>query len=177
MNILIENQLIPPYVLTFSVSTLFDFTIDNNLSKWTEQSDTVRSVGMSKASFVPFKNANSQRAILFTLLNPQPNGAGFAGVRIFANLDLTGFKAFSMRIRGRGENYGYKIVLRHRNENEEPFPTYEQFFTVILLVFWLVFSDSFSSFRHPKISSMLFHCHLINSNLITEERSWMIPNR
>ncbi|GLV38925.1 hypothetical protein CBL_05923 [Carabus blaptoides fortunei] len=28
-----------------------------------------------------------------------------------------------------GQNSNYKVVLRHKNQNDEPHPTYEQFFT------------------------------------------------
>ena len=83
---------------------LFDFTDPStSLESWTESSDTVREVGMSKASFViqqtqryvNLKNSLTtcqmsskyfflfryRRAIFFALLNPQPNGACFAGFR------------------------------------------------------------------------------------------------
>jgi NADH dehydrogenase [ubiquinone] 1 alpha subcomplex assembly factor 1 len=71
-----------------------------------------------------------QRAIFFTLLNPQPNGAGFAGVRHFVNLDLKSFSAISMKARVQGQNLNYKMVMRHKGEDGEPFYTYENFFTV-----------------------------------------------
>lgn len=61
---------------------LFDFTKMKALDQWVESSDTVREVGMSKASLVIQKTQVFQRAVFFTLLNPQPNGAGFAGMSI-----------------------------------------------------------------------------------------------
>ena len=47
-----------------------------------------REPGKSKASFVLQKSRLFQRAIFFALLNPQPNGAGFAGVKTNLSLDL-----------------------------------------------------------------------------------------
>ena len=47
-----------------------------------------REPGKSKASFVLQKSRLFQRAIFFALLNPQPNGAGFAGVKTDLTLDL-----------------------------------------------------------------------------------------
>lgn len=71
-----------------------------------------------------------QRAVFFTLLNPQPNGAGFAGVRTFTHLDLTNRSAIALHCRAQGQNFDYKMVLRHRGLNDEPNPTYEQTFQV-----------------------------------------------
>merc|ERR1712156_919643 len=63
---------------------LFDFTNENitkDVSDWYEVSDTVRTVGMSKATIVLQKTQVFRRAVLFALLNPQPNGAGFANLK------------------------------------------------------------------------------------------------
>ena len=43
---------------------------------------------MSKAGFTLQKSRIFQRAVLFALLNPQPNGAGFAGVKTNLSLEL-----------------------------------------------------------------------------------------
>lgn len=101
-----------------------------NVSNWTEQSDTVRAVGRSKAVITLDKNTEFQRGVFFTLLNPQTNGAAFAGVRIPTNFNLTGYNNIDINCRGQGENKGYKVVLRHKGQDNEPYPTYEQFFTV-----------------------------------------------
>lgn len=87
---------------------------------------------MSKAVLVLQKTQRFQRGVLFTMLNPQPNGAGFAGFRTDTEFDLSDFKSIQLFCRGQGENYGYKVVLRHKNENTEPFPSYEQMFQVTL---------------------------------------------
>ncbi|XP_059470152.1 uncharacterized protein LOC132193467 [Neocloeon triangulifer] len=108
---------------------LFDFTTANSVADWSEMSDVVRTVGMSKAALTLQKTQVFQRAIFFSLLNPQPNGAGFAGVRTSVQLDLTPYRTIKMKARVQGQNLNYKMVLRHKGETGEPFPTYEKFFT------------------------------------------------
>lgn len=110
--------------------TLFDFTESDDPMNWIEQSDTVREVGMSKAIFTRQKTQVFQRGIIFFLLNPQPNGAGFAGVRILRNFNLSEYQNLQMNVRGQGENINYKVILRHKGLDNEPNPTYEQYFTV-----------------------------------------------
>merc|ERR1711974_463781 len=63
---------------------LFDFTDptlfgEEQAASWWESSDTVRSAGMSKAVFSLQRSVRFQRAVLFAMINPQPNG--FAGVK------------------------------------------------------------------------------------------------
>merc|ERR1739848_755994 len=79
---------------------LFDFTTIANLDNWKESSDTVRDVGMSKASFVLQKTQQYQRAIFFALLNPQPNGACFAGFRSRCDFSSSNYEAIELRLRG-----------------------------------------------------------------------------
>ena len=110
---------------------LFNFTTPGaDLKGWTESSDTVRQQGMSKATFVLQKAALFQRAVFFALLNPQPNGAGFAGVRHSVQFNLTGFPTIAIKLRGQGTNRGFKIVLQHHGQiGDGSIPSYEQFFT------------------------------------------------
>ena len=71
---------------------LFDFTSLDHVDDWYEVSDTVREVGKSKATLVLQKTRMFQRAIFFALLNPQPNGACFAGMyHDLQNGDLSQF--------------------------------------------------------------------------------------
>ncbi|XP_047544743.1 uncharacterized protein LOC125077015 isoform X2 [Vanessa atalanta] len=107
---------------------LFDFTKTDDVDGWQEQSDTVRSVGMSKAVFVILKNSEFRRAIFFALLNPQPNGAGFAGIRALGSYDLSGLTKLSLLCRGQGQFSGFKVVLRHKGLNNEPNFSFEQYF-------------------------------------------------
>ncbi|XP_012256215.1 uncharacterized protein LOC105686168 isoform X2 [Athalia rosae] len=98
-----------------TVQTLFDFTRGpDQAGSWSEHSDTVRSSGMSKAVMVMQKTQLFQRAILFTLFNPQTNGSGFASVRCETNFDLSEFSNITIRCRGQGVNIKYKMLLRHK---------------------------------------------------------------
>lgn len=108
--------------------TLFDFTIMDNVDDWQEISDTVRTVGKSKATLVLQKTQIFQRAVFFTLLNPQPNGAGFAGVRIPMNINLSDFENIEINCRAQGKNNHYKVVLRHKGQSSNKDISYEQFF-------------------------------------------------
>lgn len=103
-----------------------------NVDNWNEISDTVRTVGKSKAVLVLQTTQVFQRAIFFTLLNPQPNGAGFAGVRTMTNLNLSNFENIEINCRGQGSNNHYKVVLRDRGLHSNEDITYEQFFLVNL---------------------------------------------
>ncbi|XP_075992184.1 uncharacterized protein LOC142987358 isoform X2 [Anticarsia gemmatalis] len=107
---------------------LFDFTKDDDVQAWQEQSDTVRDVGMSKATFVIHKNLGFRRAIFFALLNPQLNGAGFAGIRAIRSYNLTGHTKLQLKCRGQGQFNGFKVILRHRGLNDEPNYSFEQYF-------------------------------------------------
>ncbi|KAJ2953562.1 hypothetical protein O0L34_g1163 [Tuta absoluta] len=107
---------------------LYDFTKSSDVVDWQEQSDTVRSVGMSKATLVLHQNVQFRRAIFFALLNPQKNGAGFAGVRVLQEHNLVGHTKLQMKCRGQGQFNGFKVVLRHKGQNDEPYNTFEQTF-------------------------------------------------
>lgn len=125
--------LFPIFTICFSASSmslkLFDFTTLNSVSDWIEQSDPVRTVGMSKATLVLQKTQVFQRAVFFALLNPQPNGAGFAGVRRLAPVsDLGQYDGIDLKCRAQGQFNGFKIVLRHKNLDDEPNVSYEQMF-------------------------------------------------
>ncbi|XP_063359081.1 uncharacterized protein LOC134648491 isoform X1 [Cydia amplana] len=107
---------------------IFDFTGSDGVDGWQEQSDTVRSVGMSKAVLVMHQNTEYKRAIFFALLNPQTNGAGFAGVRALRKYDLTGHTKLQLQCRAQGQFNGFKVVLRHKDLNNEPNCSFEQYF-------------------------------------------------
>ncbi|KPJ15190.1 hypothetical protein RR48_09217 [Papilio machaon] len=107
---------------------LFDFTKSDDVENWQEQSDTVRNVGMSKALLALHQNTQYRRAIFFALLNPQLNGAGFAGIRAIKTYNLTGYTKLQIKCRGQGQYNGFKVVLRHKGLNDEPNYSYEQYF-------------------------------------------------
>ncbi|XP_063983387.1 uncharacterized protein LOC135165732 [Diachasmimorpha longicaudata] len=125
--------------------TLFDFTKADNVHQWSEISDTVRTVGMSKAALTLQKTQVFQRGVFFTLLNPQPNGAGFAGVRAPTNWNLTDYRNIEIKCRGQGANSHYKVVLRHKGLSQNDEISYEQFFTVPLLM------EEFSTISLPLV--------------------------
>merc|ERR1712071_550736 len=99
-----------------------------DVSGWIESSDTVREPGKSKAALVLQKARLFQRAVFFALLNPQPNGAGFAGVYHQTDLDLSPFSSIDMKLRGQGANKNFKIILRHGRVVDRDSVSYELFF-------------------------------------------------
>ena len=102
-------------------STLFDFTTatQSDIDSWREVSDTVREPGMSKSVFSLQKTRLFQRAVMFAMINPQPNGAGFAGVQTVipdcaaSYADSTGLR---LHARGQGQLKYWKIVLTDRDQ-------------------------------------------------------------
>jgi len=109
---------------------LFDFTNStSSVNDWIEISDTERDVGKSKGVLVQQKTQQFQRAIFFSLLNPQPNGAAFVGIAYRKkSFDLSEFTGLKLNIRAQGENFVYKVILRHHNEESSLQPSYENIF-------------------------------------------------
>jgi len=123
---------------------IFNFTdpekfTEEDLNEWFESSDTVRQQGMSKATLTLQKlnKGNEQRAIFFALLNPQPNGAGFAGMKRWLNqteftpspVDIEN-AGVSLSCRAQGLSH-WKVILYHNNmEDVDPRVTFESFFDV-----------------------------------------------
>ena len=105
----------------------------NFIGDWIEISDTERVVGKSKGILVQQKTQQFQRAIFFSLLNPQPNGAAFAGVAYRKkSFDFNSFTGLKLTVRAQGENFLYKVVLRHHSQQSSLQPSYETFFEVNL---------------------------------------------
>lgn len=99
-----------------------------------ENSDTKKSAGSSKAAFVIQKSKLRQRAILFTVLNPNSdgkNGTCFAGFSCNLNSDLSSFTHIAIKCRGQGVNAKYKMLLNHDNIGKDAI-VYGQIFSVIL---------------------------------------------
>ncbi|KAJ8960930.1 hypothetical protein NQ318_020230 [Aromia moschata] len=113
-----------------SESYIDNFQTNGEVSSWSELSDTVMAEGKSKSSFVLFKSNLFRRAVLFTMLNPQPCGAAFAGIRKIVDLDISGYEAISLEVRGRGQYKGYEFVLRHKGQAGSDAPSYVYFFEV-----------------------------------------------
>merc|ERR1712137_876539 len=114
---------------SFSHYRPFDFTVaDADTSGWVEMSDTRREVGMSKAVFPIQKTQVYQRAVFFALLNPQPSGAGFAGVDTEVKFNLSQCTTLDLRLRAGGEYSAFKVTLYHKSEEVDVNYSYEQFF-------------------------------------------------
>merc|ERR1719348_922570 len=119
---------------------IYNFASENDFASedvdnWWESSDTVREPGKSKAAFVLQKSKLFQRAVFFAMLNPQPNGAGFAGVKTNVTEEFgllsENSEGFYFICRAQGNLKHWKIVLT----NEEfgtgsPKYTYEAKFEV-----------------------------------------------
>ena len=104
--------------------SLFDFTSPASfnvadVALWTEVSDTVRTPGKSKAVFSLQQTQMFQRAVMFAMINPQPNGAGFAGVSTkMPAVQAEGAKGLELKVRGQGQFKHWKVVLK---DNVQPF--------------------------------------------------------
>ena len=113
---------------TMMTKYLFDFTTTESVDNWYEVSDTVRSVGKSKATLVLQKTREFQRGIFFVLLNPQPNGACFAGMNYDSPFDFSGYSGLEIRLRSQASNITHwKIVLK-TSASIDRFTSYEQIF-------------------------------------------------
>ncbi|XP_018024619.1 uncharacterized protein C9E9.15 isoform X2 [Hyalella azteca] len=113
---------------------LYDFRTLDSVEDWIESSDTVRTPGKSKAVFTLQKTREFQRGVFFSLLNPQPNGAGFAGAASRRRWDLKGNTGLELRVRAQGDCDTYKLVLYHKDQAPSTGAcAYEVFFTLPLL--------------------------------------------
>lgn len=109
---------------------LFDFTSMANVDNWYEVSDTVREVGKSKATLVLQKTRQFQRAIFFALLNPQPNGACFAGMYIDGPFDFRSFSGLEIKFKSQSRDISHWKVLLKTPVSVDRFTSYEQKFEV-----------------------------------------------
>ncbi|XP_050690494.1 uncharacterized protein LOC126982479 isoform X2 [Eriocheir sinensis] len=108
---------------------MYDFRTLASVSDWVESSDTVREPGMSKGAFVLQKTKLFQRAVMFSMLNPQPNGAGFVGFYTDDHWDLGAYSGLELRVRSQGDNRVYKLNLRHNRQGTNEV-AYETFYEV-----------------------------------------------
>jgi len=112
---------------------LFDFNKYSEVSDWIEISDTTRSVGKSKAVMTIVESETVRRAVFFALLNPQPDGACFAGMRKFYNTpqDWSEYVYIALnRVRNQGENTQYKIIIQDDKSVYNSSLVFEGFFDV-----------------------------------------------
>ena len=144
---------------------LFDFRTQD-ISDWYEVSDTVRNVGKSKATIVTQKTKQFQRAVFFALLNPQPNGACFAGMyHDLANPDLSPFSAMKIHHRSQSQWTYWKIILK-TDASIDRFTTYEQKFLTMPRDFESV-TLKFSDFHQYKDGHIMDETPLNVKNIKT----------
>ncbi|XP_018579790.1 uncharacterized protein LOC108917585 isoform X1 [Anoplophora glabripennis] len=105
-----------------------DFQKDSTVSTWAEHSDTVMAEGKSKASFVLHETGYFRKAVLFTMLNPQPCGAALAGIKRNITLDIRKFKFISLKIKGQGQYRGYELFLKQKGSSVDDYPNYVHYF-------------------------------------------------
>ncbi|KAL6068027.1 CIA30 domain-containing protein [Balamuthia mandrillaris] len=94
---------------------LLDFTASTAAGQgWFEVSDTLRGVGRSFATLQvqTRRDSSLRRAILFTLLNPQPDGACFASMRKSVTWNLSAVTTLVLTLRAQGECSRYSLVLK-----------------------------------------------------------------
>ena len=102
-------------------AVLFDFTncTQSDIDSWNEISDTVRKPGMSKAVLSLQTTRVFQRAVMFAMINPQPNGAGFAGMKTTipdSAASQAGSTGLRLYVRGQGELKHWKVVLTDKDQ-------------------------------------------------------------
>ena len=110
---------------------LFNFNQQDDVADWVEISDTTRSVGKSKAVMTIVESEAVRRAIFFALLNPQPDGACFAGMRKFydAPQDWSEYVYIVLnKARNQGENTQYKFVVQDNSSLSNSSLVFEGFF-------------------------------------------------
>jgi hypothetical protein len=117
-------------LMEYGSEILFDFTTTSSVDTFYESSDTARSVGMSKGSISLIESEEVRCAVFFSLLNPQPDSACFAGVqKKYDNpLDWTAFHSLSLQSRGQGEYATFKVILKDSQSESNSSLAFEQYF-------------------------------------------------
>ncbi|MPC45397.1 hypothetical protein E2C01_039095 [Portunus trituberculatus] len=138
---------------------MYDFRTLPDVNNWVESSDTVREPGMSKGAFVLQKTQLFQRAVMFSMINPQPNGAGFVGFNSQDTWDLSSYNGIELKVRGQGDNYVYKVNLRHNGEGTGGI-AYEIFYEVSnsYVFTYTKFSTVETQYSNLISSKWLFRC-------------------
>ncbi|VDO90496.1 unnamed protein product [Schistosoma curassoni] len=107
--------------------TLFNF-LEQGTSLF-EVSDTFRVEGRSIAALVPHTACNYQSAILYYVINPQPDVSGFAGVHHkFNNWNLSNYTGVIIEIRTHDRNPNMKLIFYGNCSEIRNCQSYESFF-------------------------------------------------
>jgi len=109
---------------------LFNFTDSSPTNEFYEVSDTARSVGMSKGVLTLTESETVRRAVFFALLNPQDDGACFAGVETqFQPVQSwDSFKLLTMQLRGQGAYDTFKVILHDKANWDNSSLAFEHYF-------------------------------------------------
>ena len=76
------------------------------------------------------KTRQFQKGIFFVLLNPQPNGACFAGINFDGNFNLENYSGFEFKFKAQASDIkSWKIVLK-TSDSIDRFTSYQQDFEV-----------------------------------------------
>ena len=147
--------------------TLFNFTTLSSLAGWTESSDgTAREAGMSTGAFKLQRTALFQRAVLFSLLNPQPSGAGFVGYYQDGHWDLSAFQRLRLRARAQGQAFNYKVFLGHHGQSIQE-GSYESYFEMPVDT-WSDVSLPFDSFAFYYRGALVPDAPLLDPSDVTQ---------
>lgn len=122
--------LLLPFLCSSGAVVLFNFSGSDSVDSFFEVSDTVRTVGLSKASITMLESEAAKRAVLFTLLNPQENTACFAGVKTAFDPPMvwSAFDAIGLAVRAQGMYNNFKVVVQDKKSISNSSLTFEQFF-------------------------------------------------
>lgn len=80
-----------------------------------------------------------QRAVMFSMLNLQPNGAGFVGFYNEDAWNLSPYSGVELRVRGQGDNSIYKLNMRHNGQGTHDV-AYEAFYEVCKFIITVNFN-------------------------------------
>ena len=97
-------------LITMTGETLYDFSRDNSLDNWYRVDDTVMG-GRSDGNLFVDQEGNG----VFTGLVSLENNGGFSSVRyITGRKDVSNYKMVSLRVKGDGKNYQFRIKSERR---------------------------------------------------------------
>jgi hypothetical protein len=116
--------------LSRASEVLFNFTDSSSTDAFYEVSDTARSVGMSMGVISLIESEIVRRASFFALLNPQEDGACFAGVSTEYQpaQSWTPYTLLSMQLRAQGGLERFKVVLHDAPNWANSSLAFEQYF-------------------------------------------------
>jgi hypothetical protein len=128
---LVGGALVTRLSASNTASVLFDFTqpVADSVASFKEVSDTARAVGMSKAVISIVESETVRHAVFMTLLNPQSDGACFAGVESdLSTSDWSAFQQMELNFRAQGQYDIFKVVLQDEESSTNSSLAFENLF-------------------------------------------------